>query len=150
METIKVRVTKSEPSYWYADKVGQVIEVLKKQETIRGLVGYRLSEDNICFITSDNCEIVEPTLNDRFEPLTSGGLEFHIYEEFDGFLVGRVKYEDGCWELIKWYFSGKYYSIGSNIYDLIPCKSQEVIALETRKAELQAELTEIENKLNEK
>jgi hypothetical protein len=144
MKTIKVRVTKAEPSYWYADKVGQVLEVIE-------IDNFHYQAINRCrIIIKTDCEIVEPTLNDRFEPLTSGGYPFHIYEEFDGRLFGRVK-KDGSWGTRNWFIDGCYYPDKCNSEnDLIPRKSPETIALEKRKAELQAELTEIENKLKEK
>jgi hypothetical protein len=144
METIKVRITKAEPSYWYADKIGQVFQVISENYE-----NYRISQTR-CICKKD-CEIVEPSLNDRFEPLTSGGYEFHLYEEFEGRLFGRVSNHNGVWSAQHWTIDG-YLRIDKNVssHDLIPRKSPETIALENRKAELQEELKEIENKLKEK
>jgi|688.fasta_scaffold260953_3 hypothetical protein len=140
METIKVRVTKAKPYNWYRDAIGTVFEVKKL-----GSSCYELVTDRTMAIYKDDCEIVEPSLNDRFEPLTSGGYPFHIYEEFEGRLFGRVNVK-GKWWSKSWYIDGSNNDI--SIYDIIPLKSPETIALEKRKAELQAELTEIENNLN--
>jgi len=41
METIKVRVTKAEPSYLYADMVGQILEVHKNLVNFSDIDAYR-------------------------------------------------------------------------------------------------------------
>jgi hypothetical protein len=145
METIKVRVTKSKPNYWYDDKIGEEFEVYTYNATM-----YALINGGGFLINKDHCEIGEPTLNDRFEPLTEGGYEFHLYEEFEGKLYGRIK-NNSKWSPEWWTNDGYFYpnKMSSNS-NLIPRKSHETIALEKRRAELQAELTEIENKLKEK
>jgi len=144
METIKVRVTKAEPSYWYADRIGEVFEVYTYNATMYALI------DGGGGINKSDCEIVEPSLNDRFEPLTEGGYEFYIYEEFEGKLWGRMK-NNSKWSPEWWTNDGYFYpnKMSSN-GNLIPRKSTETIALEKRRDELKAELTEIENKLKEK
>lgn len=56
----------------------------------------------------------------KWQPLTRGGFDYRIYEEFKGKIYGRVKTDVGNWLSIHWYYKGNYSYIENHNWDLLP------------------------------
>jgi hypothetical protein len=82
----------------------------------------------------------------KWMPLTRGGDEYKIYEEFDGVIWGRVKLN--IWVAVSWNISGVCLSYNSGSWhDLIPYNpKQEAIKQEI--AIKEKELEELKARLN--
>lgn len=91
----------------------------------------------------------ERTKQPKWEKLTRGGYEYHIYEEFDGVILGRFKKENQ-WYLSSWGKKGNYFDNEkiTNEFDLIPYNPRKTELL-TKKAELEKQLEEINKELNQ-
>lgn len=82
----------------------------------------------------------------KWMPLTRGGYEYKIYEEFDEVLFGRVIDKDGCWNPNRWYTSGRVLVSDVNKNDLIPYNPR-ISELEEKINSKRSELAELESEL---
>ena len=60
---MKVRIIKaSEPTYWYANKIGKVFSVHNDPHPIHGYLTIKKEANPFCrgFIGKDDCEVVQP------------------------------------------------------------------------------------------
>jgi hypothetical protein len=82
-------------------------------------------------------------------PLTRGGYEYHIYEEFDECLFGRISV-DGKWCTSRWGNNGKFFENEeeTNSWDLMPYDN-EIEAIKKEIAIKEKELAELKGRLNE-
>lgn len=81
----------------------------------------------------------------KWMPLTRGGYEYKIYEEFEGTIWGRI-FHNQMWGWCGWNIKGGVIG-GINIFDLIPY-NPEIEAIKQEIAIKEKELEELKSKLN--
>jgi hypothetical protein len=79
----------------------------------------------------------------KWMPLTRGGYEYKIYEEFEGKIFGRIQ-APKIWYNCKWELNGEN---GTEIYDLIPYNPEQE-AIKQEIAMKEKELEKLKTKLN--
>jgi len=116
--------------------------------TYNGDLGWSRDIDGYTEVTLE--ELIahyEPTTHPKWMPLTQGGLEVHINEEFEGKLFGRIKHEDNKWSSNCWYLNGNdFYEYSER--NLIPYNPR-ISELEEKIESKRSELAELEGELKE-
>ena len=92
---------------------------------------------------SDYIDQEEPIQSEqKWQSKTKDGYECHIYEEFDGKILGRLNRE-GEWLAVTWNINGKYLQELEHSFDLLPIDHNA-----QRKAEIQAQINKLQEELN--
>lgn len=82
----------------------------------------------------------------KWQDKTRGGYEYHIYEEFEGEIFGRIKINNK-WVCLTWNLDGKYHKEIEDSWDLLPF-NQRRTEIEQRLSEIDKEREKLQNELN--
>lgn len=97
----------------------------------------------LTFKTDGNRIPIEP----KWQEKTRGGYEYHIYEEFEGKIWGRVYNRSYNWDYIRWYKDGKSIDY-VDAMDLLPINN-ELTTLQKELEEVRLKEKEILEKIEE-